>query len=217
MTWEHKEWLTLSEVAQMLGVHPSTVRIWANQGKIPVHRTNGGHRRFRRSELEIWMLSRDESLTTDIPQELIQAILRQVRARAEHGDFQKEEWYQKIGEEHRRHFREAGHQMVQHLWAYLVNDGESNAVEATSLGYEYASRARQIGLTECEALRSFMFFAQAMVDAVLEIAAKPQVQASPMWIALLRKINAFLQGVARGMFQTFDIYSKTNALSQPQP
>jgi len=217
MTWEHKEWLTLSEVAQMLGVHPSTVRIWTNQGKIPVHRTNGGHRRFRRSELEIWMLSRDESPPTDIPQELIQAILRQVRARAEHGDFEKEEWYQKIGEEHRRHFREAGRQIVQHLWTYLASDAESSVVETTALGFEYASQAHQIGLTECEAFQSFMFFAQVIVDAILEVAAKPQVYASPMWIALLKKINAFLQDVARGMLQTFEAHHQNAVPQQPQP
>jgi excisionase family DNA binding protein len=31
------DWLSLSEIATELGVHPSTVRNWADQGDLPVH------------------------------------------------------------------------------------------------------------------------------------------------------------------------------------
>lgn len=49
------EWLSLSKVASILGVHPSTVRNWSDQGVLPVHRTKGGHRRYLRSEIDLWM------------------------------------------------------------------------------------------------------------------------------------------------------------------
>ena len=49
------DWLSLGEVAKILGVHPSTARNWSDQGVLPVHRTNGGHRRYLRSEVELWM------------------------------------------------------------------------------------------------------------------------------------------------------------------
>ena len=52
------EWLSISEIAEILGVHPSTVRGWSDQGRMPVHRTQGGHRRYRRSEIDLWMQSR---------------------------------------------------------------------------------------------------------------------------------------------------------------
>ena len=52
-----KDWFNLSETAKILGVHPSTVRNWADRGEIPVHRTQGGHRRFKRSEVELWQQS----------------------------------------------------------------------------------------------------------------------------------------------------------------
>jgi DNA binding domain, excisionase family len=41
-----RRWLTLSDVADMLGVHEGTVRRWADTGKLPSYRTPGGHRRF---------------------------------------------------------------------------------------------------------------------------------------------------------------------------
>jgi len=42
---------TPREVAEMLRVDPKTVSRWAEQGKLPALRTLGGHRRFRRSDL----------------------------------------------------------------------------------------------------------------------------------------------------------------------
>jgi excisionase family DNA binding protein len=48
------EWLSLHEAAGLLGVHPSTVRIWSDKGLLPAHRTPGGHRRFKRSEVLLW-------------------------------------------------------------------------------------------------------------------------------------------------------------------
>ena len=38
--------VTMREAADALGVSPSTVRRWAEDGRLPAHRTQGGHRRF---------------------------------------------------------------------------------------------------------------------------------------------------------------------------
>ncbi len=40
------KWLSLQEASRMLGVHPSTLRQWADAGKIHTVRTPGGHRRY---------------------------------------------------------------------------------------------------------------------------------------------------------------------------
>ena len=45
-------WLTLGEAAQLLRVDVTTLRGWANTGKIRVFRTPGGHRRFDAADLE---------------------------------------------------------------------------------------------------------------------------------------------------------------------
>lgn len=44
--------LTPSEVAALFHVDPKTVTRWANAGKLSSIRTLGGHRRFRRDEVE---------------------------------------------------------------------------------------------------------------------------------------------------------------------
>jgi excisionase family DNA binding protein len=44
--------LTPREVAELFGVDPKTVTRWAKAGKLTSIRTLGGHRRFRKSEVE---------------------------------------------------------------------------------------------------------------------------------------------------------------------
>ena len=44
--------IALGEAAQILGVSASTVRRWADGGKLRVARTDGGHRRFARADVE---------------------------------------------------------------------------------------------------------------------------------------------------------------------
>ncbi len=44
--------LTPGEVARMFRVDPKTVTRWANSGRLSPIRTLGGHRRYRRSEVE---------------------------------------------------------------------------------------------------------------------------------------------------------------------
>jgi excisionase family DNA binding protein len=46
------DWLTLGQAASYLGVAQSTVRKWSDGGRLPAFYTPGGHRRFRRSDLD---------------------------------------------------------------------------------------------------------------------------------------------------------------------
>jgi excisionase family DNA binding protein len=43
---EDKDYLSRSEVAELFDVSPNTVTRWAEAGKLPFHRTLGGHRRY---------------------------------------------------------------------------------------------------------------------------------------------------------------------------
>src|ERR687889_400257 len=46
------EWLTLGQAAKYLGVAQSTIRKWSDHGRVPAFYTPGGHRRFRRRDLD---------------------------------------------------------------------------------------------------------------------------------------------------------------------
>jgi excisionase family DNA binding protein len=48
-------WLSVSAAARALGVSPSTLRLWATEGRVPHVRTAGGHRRFNPDVLRRWL------------------------------------------------------------------------------------------------------------------------------------------------------------------
>ena len=49
------EWLTLGQAAKYLGVAQSTIRKWSDHGRVPAFYTPGGHRRYRRDDLDAFL------------------------------------------------------------------------------------------------------------------------------------------------------------------
>ena len=54
-------WLRVAAAADLLGVSASTIRRWSDSGELHGHRTPGGHRRYRRDELDL-LLSRTPAM-----------------------------------------------------------------------------------------------------------------------------------------------------------
>ena len=50
--------LSSAELGQLLGVHPRTVALWADDG-MPSFRTPGGHRRFHWADVQRWIRAAD--------------------------------------------------------------------------------------------------------------------------------------------------------------
>src|SRR5438477_6413430 len=49
------DWLTLGQAAKYLGVAQSTIRKWSDLGRVPAFYTPGGHRRYRRNDLDAFL------------------------------------------------------------------------------------------------------------------------------------------------------------------
>ena len=49
------DWLTLGQAAKYLGVAQSTMRKWSDVGRVPAFYTPGGHRRYRRADLDAFL------------------------------------------------------------------------------------------------------------------------------------------------------------------
>jgi excisionase family DNA binding protein len=52
---DESEWLTLGQAARFLGVAQSTIRKWSDNGQVPTFYTPGGHRRYRRTDLNAFL------------------------------------------------------------------------------------------------------------------------------------------------------------------
>ena len=49
------DWLTLGQASTYLGVAQSTMRKWSDLGRVPTFYTPGGHRRYRRRDLDAFL------------------------------------------------------------------------------------------------------------------------------------------------------------------
>jgi excisionase family DNA binding protein len=203
------EWLSLSEAASVLGVHPSTVRSWSNQGLLPVHRTQGGHRRYLRNEVELWMHSQRGGSASDVSL-VVQNALRKARFQISEGRLQSEEWYNKLDDEAREQYRLSGRALLQGLINYLTQDSQQGSAEAHALGYEYASRGRRYGLNSLDATRAFLFFRNVLFESILADFEAAAVRSPHAWSDLLRKINDFTNEILLALMETYEAYQRAS-------
>lgn len=196
------EWLTLSEVARLLGVHPSTVRAWSDKGLLPVYRTQGGHRRYRRSEVELWAKSHRQ-ISSVSPQDVMRMAIRYVRVQVSEEYLQQQGWYRKLDEEARAYYRYAGRLLLKGLLAYLTEDGEDTLAQAHVLGYDHAIHARRFGLSFVEATQAFLFFRNTVLEAMVHLYSQANVLSGEAWEAMLRKFHEFTDQVLLKLLETF--------------
>ncbi|MBC8331048.1 MAG: helix-turn-helix domain-containing protein [Anaerolineae bacterium] len=202
------EWLSLSEMAQELGVHPSTIRNWADHGRIPVHRTPGGHRRFRRDEVMLWQQA-DQANTESETQLVIKNALTRTRFQISEGALTNQSWYKKLDNDARQQYRQSGRSLLQALNAYLSSESGSSAdAEARALGYEYAIRARRHNLNIMEATQAFLFFRSNLLDAMYGVYEAASVQSPLVWSNLFRRITAFTDSVMLTIMETFTAFDR---------
>jgi excisionase family DNA binding protein len=202
-----KDWLNLSEAAKVLGVHPSTVRNWADQGRLPVYRTQGKHRRFKRDEVELWLQSQQASAPNEASL-VVQNALKQTRFRISEGRLEAEPWYQKLDLDARSQYRESGRILLQGLMNYMASNDDEADAEARSLGYEYATRGRRYGLNVSDATQAFLFFRNALIDAMLGVYESAAVRSPVVVSGMFRKINAFTDRILITLMETYAAFNR---------
>jgi excisionase family DNA binding protein len=196
------EWLSLSDAAQMLGVHPSTVRLWSDKGVLPVHKTQGGHRRYRRSEISLWAETSLGSREIE-PERMMQEVIRNVRMQISEGSLEAESWYQKLDAEARAQYRMGARSLFHGLMKFVTANAEEVGMEAYAIGYEYASRARRYNLSYVDAARAFLFFRKTLIESVVQVCGEAHmspVQASQMY----SKMHTFTDAILISLLQTFE-------------
>lgn len=175
-------WLTLGEASRILGVDPDTLRRWADNGKIEVLKTPGGHRRFLRSSIE-GMLPRPrqpgrQSLTAmgEPPDRIAAEFVRRVRS-----DMAAQDWHSRFDEASLRWFRERGMRMSDLLIGYLDavrRPGRDEYLkQAAALGSEYGVEAKRRTLSLGEATQAFLFFRARFLAEIANVARRRALEA----------------------------------------
>ncbi len=201
------EWVSVNEAAAVLGVHPGTVRVWSDKGMLPVYRTRGGHRRYKRSEVELWANTARGGEAVDAAS-VVQAATRNIRMQISDGRLEAEPWYQKLDDEARAQYRESARSLFSGLVAYLTSGGDAGASEAHSIGYEYASRARHFGLDQVDATRAFLFFRDVLMQSVIQVYQGANVPSARAWGDILSGVNGFTDMILLNLLQTYEAMEK---------
>ncbi len=205
------DWLTLTAVSKLLGVHTSTVRLWSDKGILPVHRTSGGHRRYRRDEIELWIKTTREQPIME-PLNAIHSALGQMRLQITDGHLEAEGWYQKLDEAARIQYRQTGMSLVRSLMNYLSDEENDMTTEAYAMGYEYASRARRYGLSAVDATRAFLFFRNTLLEALVNAYDQSRVPPGTAWGRMLHKIHGFTDQILINLLETYQLFQETKGL-----
>lgn len=170
-----RDWINLSEAASLLGVHPATVRTWADRGELPSKRTAGGHRRFRRSDIEA---------RSDVGQKgrlagaqfVIQSVLGRTRFRLTEGALADEGWYGRLDEEAKEEHRAIGRELLVLFETFLSYEEPRDEVlvEARRIGRRYERMGRRAGLSLVETTRAYLLFRRLLSQTVYDMMAATQ-------------------------------------------
>ena len=199
----NKEWLSLSAAADLLGVHPSTVRKWSDDGKLPVHLTQGGHRRYRMSEVEHWQVSRQNGESLDIDS-LLDKVLHAVRVHIQHQPLEEEVWYARLDDDTREHYRASGRSLAHAILFHLASSREDSAPTAHAVGYEYATRSRKHNLSEIDAARAYLYFRGLVLEAILGAYQSMHGTSPAAWAEMLQRFNQFTDLILLSILDSYN-------------
>ena len=178
MTTRSPDWLNLSEAARLLGIHPSTVRMWADNDDIPSQRTKGGHRRFRKTDLEAWNASHRRGSTPGASL-IVQSALGRTRMEVNEGQLARLPWYTKMSESARTAHRETSQRLLALLKKYLSDDDRDATLnEARRLGQDYYRLGKASKLSLTENVRAFLYFRDHLTQSVVQMVEATGVTAT---------------------------------------
>ena len=203
--------LSVSEAAERLGVHVSTVRRWTDDGTLPEVRTPGGHRRFpveavERLRRERTVGAAEAAVASGVGlAEQAWAEHAVVHTRYEVRSRPDAVWNQAFSGSERVQRRETGRQLVGLLLRHVADQGDPDArgAEVRRLSWGYALDMKDRGLPLSEALRATLFFRDVLTEST---AHYPRFEAQPAsdQVALLRRVNEFMNEVQLSIAQAYE-------------
>lgn len=198
------EWVSLRKAAEILGVHPATVRNWADSGDLPSRRTPGKHRRFHKSDLAKLARSKEEYEPMEV-QVIIQNALGQARMQIGDGNLNNVPWYAAMSEKTRDAMRHLGRELLEKLRSYMATGAtDDKLVDAINMGKIYAEHLTSDGLTLPQAMRGFYYFSDFIVNSILTWSEITPPRSAPEWANLLRHVNTFMNAMQLSIIEYYE-------------
>jgi len=155
----------------MLGITPGTLRRWADEGRVQVFTTPGGHRRFSSAAIGA-LLPADRKRRPALarlgasPERIARAYRRVGRT----DQPAPAPWVDDLTAEHRAGFRDRGRELVTTLLAYLdATDPDAGAAQllaAKQLAADYGREVAALGLSLADTVEGFLRFRSPFTEAL---------------------------------------------------
>lgn len=199
-----RPWLSLRQAAARLGVHPTTLRRWADEGDIPVLVTPGGHRRFVPADLERFA-EQHRRLRNAPGLEQAWADLALAEARKGIRSHRGEHWLAAFDEGDRERKRQLGRRLLSLLLQYVAlgEGGDDLLREAHQIGYAHGQNMLGLKMPLTEALQALFFFRDTLTESALHLPEAAHVHQEANH-RLLRRLNTLLNAVQLGIAEAYD-------------
>ena len=209
-------WLTLGAASRVLGINQATLRNWADQGRISVYRTLGGHRRFSSRDVEAITQSVEFPQAIDRGKDLGDRALRRIRRRLRGRLLEAERWHEQFDELSLSRMRLFGRRLLA-----LATDVVSRrsrrpelVEEALFLGQDYAQEMVLQGLSLEDAIQAFSFFRNSMFDG-LQSALGTSISSAEVY-KTWQQVNFITDEVLKSMVGSFQRRSFQTSSTLPQ-
>lgn len=200
-------WLSLGPASRMVGVDPDTLRRWADEGRVEVYLTPGGHRRFDRQAIEALVAARRAGVRPlaslgASPERLTRAYRRSYTS----GTPARQVPADDVAE--REQYRRDGRRLVEVLVAHLdaaVTDAAARArteAEATELVDDLARRLAGSGTSLTEAVGLFVAARRPFLDELTGLGRRRALDAARL-AALYEAASGLLDRLLLRLIATY--------------
>lgn len=213
------EWLELAEAADILGVHFTTLRRWADSGKVPHMRTVSGRRRFNRAVLE--KLAQPDS--NQRPAQTIDTTplevktLDRARQNTQGLTHQPGGWIEHLNEEQRIAFRYGGQRLLGLLMQFTSRgDGEPFVNEGKRMAHDYGELCYRANMSVVDLVQAFLFFRRSILESLYATTTLVS-QRDPEGLRLFERVNEFFDLFLLTMIDRFVALKDQQVGLQPGP
>jgi len=167
---EGTRWVTLGRACEILGVDESTLRRWADAGRLRVYRTPGGHRRFALGNLEEMVAGGGRVPGDDIGRMAFAKIRSELRrARQQEGG-----WYANLAQGDHQKLRDLGRRLVEMVGEYMTRRRWHPGLldEAREIGGQYGRILIRVGLPLPSAVEAYIGFRKQMDETTRQASTR---------------------------------------------
>jgi excisionase family DNA binding protein len=162
--------LDLADAARIINVHPSTLRRWADAGKVPHTRTLSGRRRFLRADLEQTLreMGHAPAVVESGQQQVEAKSITMTRQRASDLSESPTQWSTKISEEQRMLFRYSGKHLLGLMMQFVSRSdaAETFLEDGRRVAADYGHICYKAGLTIDQTAEAFIYFRRSILQSV---------------------------------------------------